>query len=114
MKTVKKAKPVAAVGKAKPVTAAAAKQAKPVTGKVVALKSAGDLTGPFKLSPAALAAKTPAALRLNEGSARWLLMKYAFAHPAQNLTREELKKVCGDQLTQALSGCVRYKFLTRA
>lgn len=90
------------------------KKAKPVTGKAAALKSTGDLAGPFKFTAAALAAKTPAALKLTEGSARWRLMKYAFAHPAQRFTREDLKKIVGDQLTQALSGCVRYKFLTKA
>ena len=41
-------------------------------------------------------------------------MKFVYAHPAKTFTREELAKVCGEQLTQALSGCVRYKFLTRA
>ncbi len=95
MKTAKKAK--------KPVAA----------GKAVALKGAGDMSGPFQLSAAALAAKTPAALGLREGSARWALMKYAFAHAGAPLERADLARIAGAQLTQALSGCVRYRFLTR-
>jgi hypothetical protein len=89
-----------------------AKKAKPAAGKDVALKGAGDLSGPFQLTPAALAAKTPAALGLREGSARWALMKYAYAHPRAPLDRADLERIAGAQLTQALSGCVRYRFLT--
>ena len=77
------------------------------------LKTAGDMSGPFKLTPAALAAKTPAALGLREGSARWALMKYAFAHPRAQLARDDLERIVGTQLPQALSGCVRYRFLEK-
>lgn len=83
-------------------------------GKSVALKAAGDMAGPFKLTAAALAAKTPAALGLRAGSARFKLMAYAYAHRRAALERDDLERVAGTQLSQALSGLVRYKFLAKA
>ena len=82
-------------------------------GKTAALEGAGDMSGPFSVTPAAATAKDPSALRLQKGSARWKLMAYALRHPTKRLTREELEKAVGaKQLPQALSGCVRYRFLT--
>ena len=91
-----------------------AKPAKPQIGAVAALKKAGDMSVSFKLTAAALAAKTPEALHLKQGSARWKLMKYAFAHARAALDRDDLERIAGKQLPQALSGCVRYRFLEKA
>lgn len=117
MKATKKAKPAAAkpvkATAAKPVTAAEV-QAKPQIGAAAALKTAGDMTGPFKLSPAALAAKTPDALGLRKDSARFNIMKYAFAHQKEKIDRADLERIAGAQTGQALSGCVRYRFLVPA
>ena len=66
--------------------------------------------GPFKPTKLAMEAKTPAALRLRAGSARWALMEFAFAHP-KGFTREELAQVLGPQTGQALTGMALYGFI---
>ena len=81
-----------------------------------ASKGAVNLTGPFKLGPEAEKAKSPAELRMHEGSARYALMEYVLSSKKKTFTADELKEVkgVGDQLKQALSGCVRYEFLAAA
>lgn len=79
-------------------------------------KGAVNLAGPFKLGPKAEKVKSPAELRLHEGSARYALMDYVYGSKKKTFTIDELKAVkgVGDQLKQALSGMVRYEFLSPA
>ena len=102
------AKPTVQAPVAKPKVPAA----KPEFGRAVALKAPGAMTGPFTLTPAARAAGNPVALHLKKDSARWKIMVYAYAHPAERLTRERLGKLVGPaQVGAALSGALRYRFL---
>jgi hypothetical protein len=62
----------------------------------------------------AIKAKEPSGLGMHEGSARFKLMEFMYARKSvKPVTVEELEKVVGDQLKQALSGCVRYEFLVK-
>ena len=76
-------------------------------------RGVGALEGPYRLSPLAIKAGSPAALNLREGSARFRLMKYCFANAARNpkgFTVEQLEKAADGQ-RQAIQGMLAYGFL---
>lgn len=124
--------PVAEMKKAKAVKAAAKPGKEPKAAKAAgetkakangdvapkekkARKSSVDLTGPFKLSKAAVEAKAPEGLRLHEGSARFALMSYAFKNAKKaKLTAEELVTAGGDTGRAALGVMVKLGHLIPA
>ncbi len=67
--------------------------------------------GPFRVAKDIADVKSVDELRLQKGSARYKLMKYALKNRDRVFTRDELVKVAGGQ---ALRGMRRYQFLTLA